>query len=100
VIFYGFEYRWNLTDERSPFDLFIAKGVRTGIQLAAFWERGVVADKSSELFKGGVVSYGIGARINLSGVIIRADLAHGSEGVTSQIFITYPWSMFSVENTG
>ncbi len=97
---YGVEYRWNLTDERTPFDIFIAKGVRTGIQLAAFWERGMVSDRSSGLFKDGRSSYGIGARVVLSGVIIRFDLARGSEGTQSQLFITYPWSMFSVDSPG
>lgn len=100
VLFYGVEYRWNLTDERTPFDIFIAKGIRTGIQLAAFWERGMVTDDASELFKDGLNSYGIGARLILSGVIIRLDYANGSEGATSQLFITYPWSMFSVDNPG
>jgi hypothetical protein len=42
ALFYGVEYRWNLTDERTPFNIYLAKGVRTGIQLAAFWERGMV----------------------------------------------------------
>lgn len=97
---YGVEYRWNLTDERTPFDIFIAKGVRTGIQLAAFWERGMVSDRSGDLFKDGRSSYGIGARVVLSGVIIRFDLARGNEGTQSQLFITYPWSMFSVDNPG
>jgi hypothetical protein len=100
ALFYGVEYRWNLTDERTPFDIYIARGIRTGIQLAAFWERGMVADRSSELFKNGRESYGIGARLVLSGVIIRFDLAHGREGIQSQLFITYPWSMFSVDNPG
>ena len=95
---YGVEYRWNLTDERTPFNIYVAKGVRTGIQLAAFWERGMVADQSSELFKDGRNSYGIGARLILSGVIIRFDLARGNEGAQSQLFITYPWSMFSVDS--
>lgn len=97
---YGVEYRRNLTDERTPFDIFIAKGVRTGIQLAAFWERGMVSDRSGDLFKDGRSSYGIGARVVLSGVIIRFDLARGNEGTQSQLFITYPWSMFSVDNPG
>lgn len=97
---YGAEYRWNLTDERTPFDIFVAKGVRTGIQLAAFWERGMVADEFSRLFKDGRESYGIGARVVLSGVIIRFDLAQGREGPQSQLWITYPWSMFSVDNPG
>ena len=95
---YGAEYRWNLTDERTPFNIYVAKGIRTGIQLAAFWERGMVADRFSELFKRGRSSYGVGARLVLSGVVIRFDLARGSEGIQSQIFITYPWSMFSVDN--
>ncbi|MCR4305295.1 MAG: hypothetical protein NUV63_13925 [Gallionella sp.] len=95
---YGVEYRWNLTDERTPFNIYVAKGVRTGIQLAAFWERGMVADQFSDLFKDGRSSYGIGARLVLSGVIIRFDLAHGTEGAQSQLFITYPWSMFSVDD--
>ncbi|MFZ2542264.1 MAG: hypothetical protein WAW75_10915 [Gallionella sp.] len=95
---YGVEYRWNLTDERTPFNIYVAKGVRTGIQLAAFVERGMVADQFSELFKDGRNSYGIGARLVLSGVIIRFDLARGNEGAQSQLFITYPWSMFSVDS--
>jgi outer membrane protein assembly factor BamA len=97
---YGVEYRWNLTDEHTPFDIFIAKGIRTGIQLAAFWERGMVADQFSELYKDGRNSYGIGARVVLSGVIIRFDVARGPEGGQSQLWITYPWSMFSVDNPG
>ena len=98
ALFYGAEYRWNLTDERTPFNIYIAKGIRTGIQLAAFWEQGSVADHSDELLKNRHTSYGIGARIILSGVIIRFDLAHGDEGAQTQLFITYPWSMFSVDS--
>jgi len=98
ALFYGVEYRWNLTDERTPFNIYMAKGIRTGIQLAAFWERGMVADQSSQLFKNGRESYGIGARLILSGVIIRFDVANGREGFQSQLFITYPWSLFSVDN--
>lgn len=100
AISYGIEYRWNLTDERTPFDIFIAKGIRTGIQLAAFWEGGSVADHGDELFETMRNSYGLGFRLILSGVVIRADIANGDEGVQSQIFITYPWSMFSVDNPG
>ncbi len=99
-LFYGVEYRWNLTDERTPFNILVAKGIRTGIQLAAFWERGMVADEFGQLFKNGRESYGVGARLVLSGVIIRFDLARGREGAQSQLWITYPWSMFSVDNPG
>ncbi|MEW5756068.1 MAG: hypothetical protein AB1810_07165 [Pseudomonadota bacterium] len=100
ALFYGIEYRWNLTDERTPFDIFVAKGIRTGIQLAAFWERGMVAEHFGGLLHDGRVSYGIGARVVLSGVIIRFDLARGEEGAQTQLFITYPWSMFSVDDPG
>ncbi len=100
ALFYGVEYRWNLTDERTPFNIYLAKGVRTGIQLAAFWERGMVANEFGQLFKNGHESYGVGARVILSGVVIRFDLAKGREGTQSQLFITYPWSLFSVDNPG
>ena len=100
ALFYGVEYRWNLTDERTPFNIYVAKGVRTGIQLAAFWEQGTVADHSADLWKNNRSSYGIGARVVLSGVIIRFDLAQGDEGAQTQLFITYPWSMFSVDDPG
>jgi len=95
---YGAEYRWNLTDERTPFNIYVAKGVRTGIQLAAFWERGMVADQTGDLLKDGRTSYGVGARLILSGVVIRFDWANGDEGAQTQLFITYPWSMFSVDS--
>ncbi|MDX1812076.1 MAG: BamA/TamA family outer membrane protein [Gammaproteobacteria bacterium] len=98
VFFYGLEYRWNLTDERTPFNIYIAKGIRTGIQLAAFAERGSVSDGYRELIKDGRNSFGIGFRIVLSGVVIRFDGATGDEGFQTQLFITYPWSMFSVDN--
>jgi len=100
ALFYGVEYRWNLTDERTPFNIYLAKGIRTGIQLAAFWEKGMVANESSQLYNNPRESYGIGLRVILSGVVIRFDLARGSEGTQSQLFITYPWSMFSVDNPG
>jgi len=98
VLFYGIEYRWNLTDERTPFDIYIARGIRTGIQLSAFWEQGMVADDQDELLDHARTSYGAGFRVILSGVVLRFDVANGSEGFQSQLFITYPWSMFSVDN--
>ena len=100
ALFYGVEYRWNLTDERKPFNIYSAKGIRTGIQLSALWERGMVADHFRDLWEDGRNSYGIGARLVLSGVVIRFDLADGDEGIESQLFITYPWSMFSVDDPG
>ncbi len=60
----------------------------------------MVADEFSQLFMDGRESDSIGARLILSGVIIRFDLAQGPEGAQSQLFITYPWSMFSVDSPG
>ena len=97
---YGLEYRLNLTDERTPFNIIIAKGVRTGVQLAFFAERGTVFDSWADQWKNMKTSYGTGLRIVLSGVIIRVDASRGDEGSSFLIFINYPWSMFSVDNPG
>jgi hypothetical protein len=96
TLFFGAEYRWNLTDERTPFDIFIMKDVRTSIQLALFYETGVTSDARSDLYerKNMRDSYGAGLRIvTASGVVLRADLAHGKEGISTAIFIGYPWEL-------
>jgi len=98
ALFYGAEYRWNLTDEHRPFNLYFAKGIRTGIQLALFAEQGTVADESSQLFKNFKTSVGAGMRVVLTGVVIRMDFANGNEGSEFTVFIDYPWSMFSVDS--
>jgi hypothetical protein len=98
AVFAGAEYRWNLTDEYTPFNIFIAKGVRTGLQLAVFSEAGSVAERTDDLFTVVRYSVGVGFRAVLSGVIIRADIANGDEGTEFVLFINYPWSMFSVDN--
>lgn len=97
---YGVEYRWNLTDENTPFDIFIAKGVRTGFQVAVFAERGAVADDVGDLLDKQKSSYGLGFRMVLSGIVLRADYATGGEGNMFQMFISYPWGMFSVDSPG
>lgn len=48
--FIGVEYRWNIIEKTRPFDFFIAKDVRTAIQLSAFYERGAIADNRDELW--------------------------------------------------
>ena len=42
--FIGTEVRWNLTDEKTPFDIFIVKDIRTAFQVALFYELGTVAN--------------------------------------------------------
>ena len=100
TVFYGLEYRLNLTDEHTPFDLIIAKGIRTGVQLAFFAEQGTVFDTWHDWWKTRKTSYGAGFRVVLSGIVIRLDVSQGDEGGQFLLFINYPWSMFSVDSPG
>ena len=96
TLFLGTEFRWNLTDEKTPFDLFLIKDVRTSIQLALFYETGVTSDTRGDLaqWKNMRDSYGVGLRIvTASGVVFRADFAHGNDGLNTAIFIGYPWEL-------
>jgi hypothetical protein len=96
TLFFGAEYRWNLTDERTPFDIFVMKSVRTSIQVALFYETGVTSDTRSDLHTRSNMrdSYGTGLRIvTASGVVLRGDVAHGKEGFSTAIFIGYPWEL-------
>ena len=90
--FLGTEYRWNITEESTPFDYLIWKDVRTGIQAAFFAEAGSVAEVSSELWKKVRYSFGAGLRlITGSGGVYRADIAGGDEGAEVTIIFDYPW---------
>ena len=95
AIFYGTEIRWNLTEEFKPFDIGIAKDIRTGIQLAFFYETATVADTKDELGKTWRDSYGVGVRmVTASGLVIRADVATGDEGEEVSVIVGYPWEGF------
>ena len=94
TLFFGTEFRWNLTDEKTPFDLFVMKDVRTSIQLALFYEAGVTSDTRGDLTHWNNMrdSYGLGLRVvTASGVVFRGDVAYGREGLNTAIFIGYPW---------
>jgi hypothetical protein len=96
TLFLGAEYRWNLTDERRPFNIFVWKDVRTSIQFAFFYETGVTSDDRDDLHKRANMrdSYGAGLRIvTASGVVFRGDVANGKEGLNTAIFIGYPWEL-------
>ncbi len=58
--FYGYEFRWNLTDENTPFDLYFIKDFRTGFQLAFFYETGTVAEQREDLWTKSRNSTGLG----------------------------------------
>jgi hypothetical protein len=94
TVFYGTEIRWNLTDEATPFDIFIMRDIRTSWQIAIYSEIGSVADKRDDLGDIWRASTGIGLRmVTASGVVFRADVATGKEGIAPTIFIGYPWDI-------
>lgn len=91
----GTEFRWNLTEEFTPFNIIVAGGVRTGIQVAFFAEGGTVADVTDELDENWKYSYGSGVRFILaSGFVVRLDVATGSEGTQPSLIFQYPWNVF------
>jgi len=47
VRFGGLEYRWNITEESTPFNIWIAKDIRTSIQMAFFFENLITASRSN-----------------------------------------------------
>lgn len=92
--FIGAEFRWNLTDEIKPFNIYLVKDVRTTVQVAFFYEVGTVADHRSDLWKITRSSYGTGFRVvTASGLVYRIDMAVGKEGAAPNIFFQYPWQI-------
>jgi len=90
--FVGAEYRLNISQAVKPFDYFIWKDVRTGIQVAFFAELGTVSETGGRLWKETRHSIGTGVRlIAASGAVYRADIATGKEGVEMIIIFNYPW---------
>jgi outer membrane protein assembly factor BamA len=90
--FIGAEYRWNLTDEATPFNYLFWKDVRTGKQIAFFAEAGSVSERTSDLWQEQRYTYGVGFRIlAASGSVYRADIATGDEGTEFVVFFFYPW---------
>lgn len=96
TLFYGSEFRWNVTNEFTPFDIWIIKGIRTNIQIALFAEQATLADQESELGDKWMHSYGAGVRLVMaSGFVFRLDGATGEEGFQTQLFLNYPWGLFN-----
>lgn len=90
--FYGTELRLNLTEEFTPFDLYLIRDIRTGVQMAFFWEEGSVSEELSELGKDKRTSYGAGLRVVTgSGIVFRIDNAWGDEGSALTMIVDYPW---------
>jgi hypothetical protein len=91
----GAEFRWNLSDEKTAFDWYFIRDVRTGIQLAFFYEEGTVADTKSDLWNEKKTSAGVGTRlVTGSGFVYRLDYATGTEGGSVIVIFDYPWGTF------
>ena len=91
----GAEFRWNLSDEKTAFDWYFIKDIRTGFQLAFFYEEGTVANKATELWQEKRTSAGIGTRVvTSSGFVYRLDFATGQEGGSTIVIFDYPWGTF------
>lgn len=96
TMFFGAEFRWNVSEERRPFDIWLMRDIRTGLQVALFYETGATSDSRSDLRRGGNYreSYGTGLRLVFaSGLVLRADVAHGDDGFNFAAFVGYPWEL-------
>ena len=92
TVFVGTEFRWNLTEEVTPFDYFIWKDVRTNIQIAFFAETGSVGETRDEVGDIWRSAYGVGLRmVSASGFVYRADVATGHEGTEVSVIFGYPY---------
>ncbi|MBI5638285.1 MAG: hypothetical protein HZA03_09990 [Nitrospinae bacterium] len=100
AVSYGTELRWNITEERTLMDWFILRGLRTNLQIAFFGEMGSVAETWNDVNRKFRYSYGGGFRALFSGVTIRFDVGFGDEGMEMQLFLDYPWSVFSIDRPG
>lgn len=90
----GAELRFNITDENTPFDIYVIRDIRTAVQTALFYEIGTVSDAESEIWSATRSSYGAGLRVvTASGVVYRVDLGFGDEGFQPSIFFQYPWEL-------
>ena len=93
--FLGTEFRWNITEEFTPFDLKIIRDIRTAVQMAFFYEIGTFSETSWDRWDKTRESTGMGLRVvNASGLIYRLDYATGKEGGSLTVIVNYPWESF------
>ncbi len=93
--FIGTEFRWNLTDEHTPFNWYVIRDIRTTIQVAFFLEAATIADERQDLWNDVRLAYGVGARmVTASGAVLRGEVAAGREGIIPVITIGYPWGAY------
>ena len=84
------EYRAYFLEGDTPFDFLFEKGIYEAAQIAFFHEIGQVSPRNdTSLFKNFKHSTGIGLRLVFSSVVLRTNIATGSEGKEVTVFIGY-----------
>lgn len=92
MAYFGTEFRWNLTDEFTPFNFGFWKDIRTSTQIAFYYERGTVAETQGALWELSREVFGVGLRmVSASGYTYRADIGSGDEGAEVTFMFNYPW---------
>ena len=92
TLYVSTELRINLTEEATPFDYVFFRDVRTGFQIAPFYEAGSVSETERSLGSRWKDDAGVGFRlVTASGSVYRVDIAVGSEGVVPTLTVFYPW---------
>jgi hypothetical protein len=93
-ILYATEFRWNITDENTPFDFGFFSGARSVVQIAPFIELGTSVDPPEIVENAPLhATYGVGFRLGFSGTILRADAGMSKEGPEFTFFFGYPWDL-------
>lgn len=88
----GVEFRWNFSEKVTPFDFWIWKDTRTGMQIAFIAETGSVAETADQLWDQSRSDFGVGFRmVTASGAVYRADFLSGDEGTELTTIVNYPW---------
>ncbi len=93
-IFFGTEFRWNVWVDEGSIDYWFIKGDDVSFQIAPFYEVGTVSDRPDVITQASYKqSYGLGLRLGISGLRVRADFGMSEEGSEVTVFAGYPWDL-------
>lgn len=93
-LFFGTEFRWNVWVNEGSIDYWFIKGDNVSLQVAPFYEVGTVSDGYDKVVEGVYKqSYGLGLRMGLSGLRVRADVGFSEEGSELTVYAGYPWDL-------
>jgi len=90
-VFFGVEPRYTIPTN-TELDIYIARGIVEGVQIAPFYEVGQVSpDNDDTLFTEMHHSYGAGVRALFEAIVLRLDLAFSDEGPQIHLTIDQPF---------